>query len=120
MLPVKKIYIDSKARTSDSQSTANFAVDLKESFTMHEDSVFTVADILIPRMWPMAIENINNSLYVLEERVTVSHPTSNLSLLRVTIEPGNYDGEGLASAIQKNLTTGPIADSALPFFRKSV
>ena len=40
MLPVKKIYVDSKARTSESQSTSNFVIDLKESFTMPDDTVF--------------------------------------------------------------------------------
>ena len=115
MLPVKKIYIDSKAKTSDSKSTANFVVDLKESFTMPEDTVFTVADVLIPRAWPVVIENINNSLYVLEDRRTISHPNENLLIVRFTIQPGSYDGESLASALDKGLTSGPIADSALPF-----
>ena len=45
MLPVNKIYIDSRARTDDGQSTSNFVVDLKESFTMPEDAAFTIAGV---------------------------------------------------------------------------
>ena len=36
MLPVKKIYIDSKARTNDIKSTTNFSIDLIESLPMPE------------------------------------------------------------------------------------
>ncbi len=101
MLPVKNIYIDSRATTDDSQSTSNCAVEWKVSFTMLEDTAFTIADVLIPRTWHMVMGNINNSLYVLENRSTVSNPDDNLRLMRVTLEMDTYDGEGLASAIQK-------------------
>ena len=118
MLPVKKIYIDSKARTSESQSTSNFVIDLKESFSMPDDTVFSVAEVLIPYVWPTLQHNVNNYLYVPDNRMTISHPGNNLRLMRVTIQPGNYDGESLASAIQKGLTSGPQAGSGLPFCRK--
>ena len=47
--------------------------------------------------------------------MTIPHPGNNFALVRVTIEPGTYDGESLASAIQKGLTFGPQAMSGLPF-----
>ena len=51
MLPVKKIYIDSKFRTPSSKSPSNFIIDLKESFGMPEDAVFTCDDVIIPHRW---------------------------------------------------------------------
>ena len=46
MFPVRKIYIDSKARTDDSVSSTNFKMDLGEGLTMPEDCVFQVADVI--------------------------------------------------------------------------
>ena len=43
-----KSYIDSTARTVDSKSPTNFAVDLKERLPMPEDATFIVADVMIP------------------------------------------------------------------------
>ena len=48
MLPIKKLYIDSTARTADSKSTSELAVDLVESLTMPEGAKFQVCDVLIP------------------------------------------------------------------------
>ena len=60
MLPVKKIYIDSKFRTPSSISPSNFIIDLKESFGMPEDAVFTCDDVIIPHSWYFINTNNNN------------------------------------------------------------
>ena len=49
MLPIKKLYIDSKFRTADSKSTSNFGIDLKESLTMPDDALFFVDDVVAQR-----------------------------------------------------------------------
>ena len=41
MLPVKKIYIDSRFKSSDSASDSDFKIDLPETVNMPEDTVFT-------------------------------------------------------------------------------
>ena len=109
-----KKYVDSRAKTDANQTSSNFVIDLKESFTMPEDTVFTVSDVLIPCVWPMIAENINNYLYVLEDRRNVSHPDSVLRIFRCENEPGTYDGEGLAAAIKKALAHGPRVGSKIP------
>ena len=48
MIPIKKIFIDSKARASTSKSTSNFIIDLPESYTMPEDCAFHIDDVCIP------------------------------------------------------------------------
>ena len=48
MLPIKKLYIDSKARTADSRSNTNFAIDLVDSLSMPEGAVFSICDVLSP------------------------------------------------------------------------
>ena len=48
MLPIKKIYIDTRFMSSDSESSSNFKVDLPTTVTLPEDSVFYIDDICIP------------------------------------------------------------------------
>ena len=40
MLPIKKIYVDSRHRTADSESSSNFKIDLPYSITLPENTVF--------------------------------------------------------------------------------
>ena len=67
MLPIKKLYIDSKARSADSKSTTNFAVDLKESLPMPDDATFIVADVMIPHTWYLMSPDQNRTLYIKED-----------------------------------------------------
>ena len=67
MLPVKKLYIDSKARTKDSKSTTDFSIDLVESLSMPEGAAFQVCDVLIPHTWYLVDEN-HCKLYFFEKK----------------------------------------------------
>ena len=40
MLPIKKIYIDTRFKSSDSTSDSDFRVDLPTTLLMPEDTVF--------------------------------------------------------------------------------
>ena len=40
MLPIKKIYIDSRFMSSDSSSESDFKIDLPVNITLPEDTVF--------------------------------------------------------------------------------
>ena len=51
MLPVKKIYIDSRMKTASSKSTSDFSVDLPVQLLMHENTVFYVDGVTIPASW---------------------------------------------------------------------
>ena len=61
-LQYKKIYIDSKFRTSDSKSSSNFKRELPETLPFHENTVFYLDDICIPHSWDTVIDNINNKV----------------------------------------------------------
>ena len=50
-LPVKKIYIDSRHKTADSISDANFKIALPYTITMQHDAVFFITDICVPYLW---------------------------------------------------------------------
>ena len=89
MLPVKKLYIDSKARTKDSKSTTEFSIDLVESLNMPEGAAFQVCDVLIPHTWYL-IDETNCNLYIHER----NGPSNLVSIL--TIPTGNYDGPGFS------------------------
>mgnify|MGYP003337679305 CR=1 FL=1 len=48
MLPIKKIYIDSRDRTSDSVSGSNFKIELPYVLQMPENTVFFITDVCLP------------------------------------------------------------------------
>ena len=104
MLPIKKLYIDSKARSKDSRSTSDFAIDLVESLTMPEHAVFQVCDVLIPHTWYLVDEN-NCNLYFFE----LNGPSPS-NIITLTLATGNYDGPGLSREIGKELheTSGKL------------
>ena len=60
MLPIKKLYIASEARSQDSRSTSDFTIDLVESLTMPDGAVFQVCDVLIPHTWYLTDVHICN------------------------------------------------------------
>ena len=97
MLPVKKLYIDSKARTSDSRSTSDFSLDLVESLTMPEGAVFQVCDVLIPHSWYL-IDDSNRNLYFFELDGLVGSGSFTIAL-----NIGNYLGPDLAGEIGRAL-----------------
>ena len=63
MLPVRKIYIDSRFRSSDSISSTDFKVDLPTTYYMPENTGLFITDICIPVSWYMIDANRNNQLY---------------------------------------------------------
>ena len=63
MLPVRKIYIDSRFRSSDSISSTDFKVDLPTTYYMPENTALFITDLCIPVSWYMIDANRNNKLY---------------------------------------------------------
>ena len=80
MLPIKKIYIDTRFMSSDSESSSNFKVDLPTTVTLPEDTVFYMDDICIPFSWYTIDEERNNNFYF---------KTGSTSYVK-TIPSGNY------------------------------
>jgi hypothetical protein len=63
MLPIKKMYIDSRHRTPDSISTSRFKIQLDRAYTFGKNSVFFITDICIPHSWRTVEQGMNNKLY---------------------------------------------------------
>ena len=90
MLPIKKIYIDTRFRSSDSASHSDFSIDLPTTFLMPEDTGFYIDDVCIPHSFYTIEEGVNDRL----QFVYVDNTTRT-----VTIPEGYYNITTLASAI---------------------
>jgi len=101
-LKYKKLYIDSKFRSSDSTSSSDFKIELPETMSFQENTVFYLDDITIPHSWDTVIANINDKLYFkLQETNAVPAPTEYHCI--ATIAAGSYIGPDLATEIQTKM-----------------
>ena len=90
MLPIKKIYIDSRFKSSDSASHSDFKIDLPISFLMPEDTGFYIDDVCIPHTW-----------YPIADRNNVIVFKFNTVNYIAAVTPGNYSTVNLGIAIAK-------------------
>ena len=89
MLPLKKIYIDSRDRTVDSKSASNFKIELPNTVQMPENTVFFVTDVCVPHVWKTVEEGFNDSLFL--SYVVLGADGSLAEKFRVVVlEEGNY------------------------------
>jgi hypothetical protein len=63
MLPIKKLYVDSRFKSSDSESDSSFKVDLPTTLLMPQNTVFYIDDVSIPVSWYTVGAGRNNKLY---------------------------------------------------------
>ena len=100
-LKYKKIYVDSKFRSPGSTSSSDFKIELPETMTFAENTVFYLDDICIPHSRDRVIENINDKLYFkVYNRTPV--PYEEFDII-ATIAPGNYIGPDLATEIEAKM-----------------
>ena len=106
---IKKVYIDSRYRTSDSKSDSDFKFELKEAIDLPENTVCYVDDISIPHSWYTVEEDYKNRLYIEHENSSIPE---GFDWMVFEIPSGNYNGSSLASAIQtelrKNMLPFPV------------
>jgi len=95
MLPIKKIYIDSRFKSSDSASNSDFKVDLPTTLLMPEDTGFYIDDVCIPHTW-YPVEDGKNNIVALLFGMTTRN---------VTVPPGNYSVKDLGLAIVSAMNT---------------
>ena len=104
---VKKVYVDSRFRTNDSDSNSDFTFELTEALDLADNAVCYVGDISIPHTW-RTIESYNNKFYIIL-RTTVANTggsaTYNWFPYVITIPEGNYDGYRLATGMQDLLNS---------------
>ena len=93
-LPVKKIYVDSRNKTSDSVSDSDFKFELKQSLTLPRNATCYIDDITIPNSW-YNVDFTNNKLYMYANHGTYS------TFVCLSLNVGNYNGPTLATALNE-------------------
>ncbi len=72
MLPIKKLYIDTRFKAPDSVSDSDFYIDLPQTLTMPEGTGFYLDDISIPVSWH-PIEKIGTTSYTLSSTILLTY-----------------------------------------------
>ena len=98
MLPVKKIYIDSRHSTNDSRDSSNFKIDLPYTYKMPADTVFFITDVCIPHSWYTVELGINNRIYFQINVLT------DVKYYIATMTAGVYDGADFATELGAAIT----------------
>ena len=93
LLPVKKIYIDSRFKTDDSESNSNFKFQLTRSVHLPKNTVFYIENFVCAHAWFTIEENINDTLFM---RI-------NSTDYNIKINAQNYNGDTFAIEIQTKL-----------------
>jgi len=93
-LPIKKLYIDSRYRTPDSNSTSSFKFQITRNIQLPKNTVFYLEDICIPNTWLTVETNINDKLYIKLPDGTVK---------TVTISPSQYTAPMLATELNTKI-----------------
>ena len=93
---IKKVYIDSRYKTSDSISNSDFKFELQEQFEVPDNTVCYIDDISIPHSW-YTVEDYNNRLFISHQNPTTTNVDFNAV---IEIPTGNYTGASFASALQ--------------------
>jgi len=102
MLPIKKIYIDSKFKTSDSTNNAKFKIELPSSLTLPNNTVFYIDDVCIPHSWYTIEAGINDKLFM---RFANFPDLENFTDHIITLESKSYTGPDLVTEIQVKLNS---------------
>jgi hypothetical protein len=92
---IKKIYVDSRYRASNSISNSDFKFELKEQIDVPDNTFLYIDDISIPHSW-YSLEEYNNRLYIQYE----SSQMAGFEYIVVILPTGNYTGLTFASTLQ--------------------
>jgi len=96
-LPVKKIFVDSRYRTADSNSDSDFKIQLGRNIYLPDDCIMYIENCVISHSWYTIEYGINNHMYF--KVVQGSSTTYNI----VTIPSTNYTGYSLQLVLQSAL-----------------
>ena len=93
MLDIKKIYIDTRYKTDDSNSDSDFFIELPMSVNIPDNCICYIDDIVMPVSWTM-IDSRNNQLYIAYRIGEVINEET------VEIPSGNYNGNTCSKALE--------------------
>jgi len=97
--PIKKIYIDSRFSTPDSNSNSNFKIQLNRSVSLPKNTVFYFENFVCSHSFYTIETGITDSLYV----------KTDVNYLILKIPSGNYNGSSFAAQLQKTLNAATNA-----------
>jgi hypothetical protein len=100
VLPMRKIYIDSRFKTNNSVSNSHFKYELNESVALPDKCVMFIDDVIVPNAW-MTVDEDNNKLYVRRYQTTGDITTDEI----ITISSSNYTSATLRAEIGTKLNT---------------
>ena len=126
MLPIKKIYIDSRFKSSDSASDSDFKIDLPTTLLMPEDTGFYIDDVCIPRTWFPIEMDVNDTVVFQFDIViwTATIPSGNYTVKdlgleivsRMNIACGGSVFVSAYTSKANSLTIRPLSDSPTLLF----
>lgn len=96
-LPVKKIFIDSRYRTADSNSDSDFKIQLGRNIYLPDDSIMHIENCVIPHSWYTIEQGVNDRMYF----QVVQGSTTTYTI--ITIPSTNYFGSTLQTVLQSSL-----------------
>ena len=97
-LNIRQIYVDSRFKTADSYSDAQFKFELKESVQLPDKCVCFVDDVVIPHSWYNVEEN-SKYLYVRRYQDLSNTTTDHI----IALEVQNHTFDSLKNALQASL-----------------
>ena len=103
----KKVYVDSRYKTSDSVSNSDFKFEINEALDLPDNTYCYIDDICIPHTW-YTVEDFNNTLYIVAKvfiRYGTTYATPKFQGYALKLTNGNYTGLSLATEIQEILQT---------------
>ena len=92
MLPIKKIYIDTRHRTADSKSTSDFKTSLPSNITLPSNTAFYITDITVPVSWYTVEAGRHDTIYF-RINGTAYAPS------QTALPEGNYSTTSLGQAL---------------------
>ena len=107
MLEYRKLYIDSRFRTSDSVSSSNFKIELPVTLNLPEGCDYHLCDIAIPYTWTSVEDEYNDKLYLVltGQSPTFPYPKT-FTYSKINLDRGNYAAATFATALQAKLGAG--------------
>ena len=95
-LEIKKFYIDSRFRSSDSNTDTDFIVDLPKTFNVPDNTVCYVDDVTIPVSWA-TVSQRNNTFYF------ATHFDGNIHYFAIVLDEQNYNSTSFTTELQTKL-----------------
>jgi hypothetical protein len=98
MLEVKKIYIDTRFKTSDSKSDSAFTIELPKTINIPDDTIAYIYDIVLPVSWTTIDERTNKLYYSI---LTYANGGWGTSYWILPTDFLNYNGTTLADEMME-------------------